>query len=200
MAMTPDTSKHGSDAGPDFAALYEADYELGAHMTPRMACWLWQTCLYLADTWRDNRDDPEPLLEFLPPIARPFAHGEWLDRFTDGFDALATRIAEGAGDQERLAACTGDEMALHLAVDLAEAHLRDGIIGPQDAPASSLPDQGDADSDFDTMRDLLFTDHDVLILFDPLMDGAEIPGGELARVARYANLHPRDWFEPFALS
>jgi hypothetical protein len=137
-------------------------------MTPRMACWLWETCLYLADTWRENRDDPEPLLEFLPPIARPFAHDEWLDRFTDGFDALATRIAEGAGDQEELAACTGEEMALHLTVDLAEAHLADGIIGPHDASASSLPDHGNADRDFDTMRDVLFRDNDVLILFDPL--------------------------------
>jgi hypothetical protein len=29
------------------------------------------------------------------------------------------------------------------------------------------------------------------------MDGAEIPGGELDRVARYASLHPRDWLKPF---
>jgi hypothetical protein len=87
-------------------------------------------------------------------------------------------------------------MALHLVVDLAEAHLADGIIGPHDAAASSLPDHGNADRDFDTMRDVLFRDNDVLILFDPLMDGAEIPDGELDRVARYANLHPRDWFKP----
>lgn len=36
-------------------------------------------------------------------------------------------------------------------------------------------------------------------LFDPLMDGAEIAGGELDRVARYADLHPRDWFKPFGV-
>lgn len=197
--MTPDTSRQDPDC-PDFAALYEADYKRGAHMTPRMACWLWQTCIYLADTWRGYRDDPEPLLELLPPIARPFARGEWFDRFTDGFDALATRIGDGAGDQERLAACTGEEMALHLALDLAGAQLADGMIGPDIDPASSLPDHGDDDADFDSMRDLLFTDHDVLVLFDPLMDGAEVPDGELDRVARYANLHPRDWFKPFSVS
>jgi hypothetical protein len=84
--MTPDTSKPGYAHGPDFAALYEADYELGSHMTPRFGCWLWETCLYLAGTWRENRDDPEPLLNLPPPIARPFAHGEWFDRFTDGFE------------------------------------------------------------------------------------------------------------------
>jgi hypothetical protein len=85
------------------------------------------------------------------------------------FDALATRIAEGAGRQEELAACTGEEMALHLA-DLAEAHLADGVIGPHDASAASLPDHGDADRDFDTMRDVLSRDNDVLVLFDPLME------------------------------
>lgn len=198
--MTPETSRPGTGDVPGFAALYEADYQQGSHMTPRMAWWLWQTCLYLADTWRENHDDPGPLLEFLPPIARPFAKGEWLDRFTGGFDALATRIADGAGDQEGLAACTGEEMALHLTVDLAEAHLADGIIGPHDDAASSLPDHGDADDDFDTMREVLFTDNDVLVLFDPLMDGAEIAGGELDRVEGYAHLHPRDWFKPFAAS
>jgi len=199
--MAPETSRPGTGDVPDFEALYEADYQQGSHMTPRMACWLWETCLYLADTWRENRDDPEPLLESLPPVARPFAaNGEWLDRFTNGFDALATRIAEGAGDQEELAACTGEEMALHFAVDLAEAHLADGVIGPHDAAASALPAHDNADRDFDTMRDVLFRDNDVLILFDPSMDGAEISEGELDRVARYANLHPRDWFKPFAIS
>lgn len=54
---------------------------------------------------------------------------------------------------------------------------------------SSLPDHGPDDSGFDAMRNLLFTDHDVLILFDPAMDGAEIPDG-LPRAQRYANLHP----------
>ena len=58
----------------------------------------------------------------------------------------------------------------------------------------------DDDRKFDTMRSLLFTDHDVLVLFDPSMDGAEIAGGQLERIERYANLHPRDWFTPFAVS
>jgi hypothetical protein len=71
--MAPEASRPGTGDVPDFTAPYEADYQQGSHMTPRMAYWLWETCLYLADTWRENRDDPESLLEFLPPVARPFA-------------------------------------------------------------------------------------------------------------------------------
>lgn len=193
--MTPDTSPD-TEPVPDFGALYEPGYARGARMTPRIAYSGWHSCIYLADTWRDGRDDPEPLVESLPPLARPLAHGEWYDRFADCFDHLADRIAAGGGDQERLATCTGEEMALHLAIDLAEALATDGLLDVD--AVSSLPDHGEDDRDFETMRSLLFIDHDVLILFDPVMDGAEIPGGELERVERYANLHPRDWFKPFA--
>lgn len=198
--MTVDLSRRDPDAVPEFAELYEPGVAKGAAMTPRMAYWLWNTCVFLADTWRGSRDEPEALLGFLPPIARPFAHGEWFDQFTDCFDHLATRIGIGEGDQERLASCTGEELALHLVIDLAEAHLTDGIIGTEIDTAKALPDHGQDDSDFEAMRDLLFTDHDVLILFDPSMDGAEEPDGEVDRIARFANLHPRDWFTPFALS
>lgn len=196
--MAPDTSLADTEPMPDFAALYEPGYSRGARMTPRMAYSLWYSCAYLADTWRDGRDDPEPLVESLPPLARPLAHGEWYDRFADCFDHLADRIGAGDGDQERLATCTGEEMALHLAIDLAEALTIDELLD-LDA-VSSLPDHGEDDGDFDTMRSLLFTDHDVLILFDPAMDGAEIPDSLLERAERYANLHPRDWFKPFASS
>ena len=198
--MTSDTPPHGDEVDPDFTALYELDYTRGAPMTPRMAYWLWDVCIYLADTWRDSRGDPAVLLDQLPPLARPLARGEWFDRFTDCFEALAQKIASGEGDQERLAASTGEEMALHMVVDLAEAFVADGMLGPAVGRAASLPDHGDADIDFDTMREMLFADNDVLILFDPSMDGAEIEGGELDRVQRFANLHPKDWFKPFAES
>lgn len=87
---------------------------------------------------------------------------------------------------------------MHLAVDLAEALAIDGLLDVD--VVSSLPDHGADDGDFETMRSLLFTDHDVLILFDPSMDGAEIPDSLVDRAERYANLHPRDWFKPFASS
>lgn len=198
--MAPDGSPADTEPSPEFEALYEPGYAQGARMTPRMAHALWYTCLYLADTWRGGRDDPEPFIESLPPLARPLAHDEWYDRFTRCFDDLAARIAAGHGDREKLATCTGEEMALHLAIDLAEALVEDGLFGAEVDPVASLPDHGDDDRNFETMRSLLFTDHDVLVLFDPSMDGAEIAGGQLERVERYANLHPRDWFKPFAAS
>lgn len=150
---------------PDFAALYEPDVAKGAAMSSRMAYWLWTTCIYLADTWKDSRDDP------------------------------------GDGDQERLAACTGEELALalHLVIGLAEAQLADGMIG-QDHTVDALPDHGSADADFDATRDRLFLDHDVLMLFDPSLDGVDDPDSEIGRAQRAANLHPRDWFKSFALS
>jgi len=198
MTFDPGSTDH--DPAPDFASLYEDDYALGARMTPRMAYWLWHACIYLADTWRDGSDDPGPSIQSLSPLARPLANGDWYDRFTDCFDHLAARIAAGDGAQERVASCTGEEMALPLAIDLAEAFVADGLLGPDIGAASSLPDHGGDDRDFEMMRSLLFIDHDVLILFDPMMDGAEIPDGELDRIERYANLHPRDWFKPFAAS
>ena len=145
---------------------------------------------------RQNRAPHRLLLEPARPVLSVVAPRPWYDHFVDCFDHLADRIGAGDGDQERLATCTGEEMALHLAIDLAEALAIDELLDVD--AVSSLPDHGADDGDFDTMRSLLFTDHAVLILFDPAMDGAEIPDSLLDRAERYANLHPRDWFKPFA--
>lgn len=196
--MTPDASTHG--IAEPFMSPYEENHARGATMTPRVAYWLWDSCIYLADTWRDSRDRPELFHELLPPIARPHAHGAWFDRFIDCYDALAERVAAGDGDREGLATCTGEELALHIALQLAEERLADGMIGPDVGPAEGLPYHGDDDYDFEALRDLLFTDHDVLMLYDASIDGIEDEGGEAWQVARYANLHPRDWFKPFALT
>ncbi len=48
----------------------------------------------------------------------------------------------------------------------------------------------DAD-DFDAARELLFSDHDVLLLFDPALDGIEAPDLDLDEHRLFANLHPR---------
>lgn len=182
-----------SDDRPPFAELYGT-----TTMTPRMAYWLWSTGLYMADTWRGARDNPELLQEWLPPIARPLAHGEWLDQFIGCLDALADRIATGTTGVDGLSRCTGEEMALHLIIDLAEAHFDDDILGPEIGDAPRLPNRGDADENFDLMRDVLFKDNDVLMLNDPMLDGIDDPESDLARIERTVNLHPRDWFRPFA--
>lgn len=196
--MEPDTPEHGSPAV--FLEPYEANHARGAALTPRLAYWLWDSCSYLGDMCREACDEPGLIHELLPPIARPYARAEWLERFADCFDALATRIAAGEGDSEKLAACTGEELALHLAIAQMESHLADELIGPDVGPAEFLPNHGDDDYDFEALRDLLFTDHDVLMLYDSSIDGFEDEAGQAWQVARYANLHPRDWFKPFALS
>jgi hypothetical protein len=42
------------------------------------------------------------------------------------------------------------------------------------------------------MRELLFEDHDVLMLVNPTLDGIED-----SDFTGSANLHPRDWVKPF---
>ena len=61
-----------------------------------------------------------------------------------------------------------------------------------------LPDHGGDDADSERMREVLFADHDVLLLFEPSLDGVEDPDSEAARFERFVNLHPKDWFEPFS--
>ena len=174
---------------PDFKSLYEPHLAHGASMTPRMAYCLWQSAVILADTWRFLFDDD--LVEgCLPPIARQYASGHWLEQFIAGFDRLAERIAAGHGDTSCLAVCTAEEMALHEIIQAAEDFVDDEIIDG-DALAA-LPDHGEDDEDFDLMRDVLFEDHDVLMLFN-------------ARFEPYVNdpalgtthLHPQNWFKPF---
>lgn len=61
------------------------------------------------------------------------------------------------------------------------------------APAAvcHLPDHGDRDEDFYWMREVLFEDHDVLMLYNRPLDGIEIEADG------NSSLHPRDWFLPF---
>ncbi len=94
----------------------------------------------------------------------------------------------------QLTRCTGEEMALHIVIDHAESASRDGMLS---TPAS-LPQDAARDTDFDSVRDLLFRDHDVLLLFDPSLDGLDDPEDEFHQRFRFANLHPDRWFLVFA--
>ncbi len=85
-------------------------------------------------------------------------------------------------------------MALHLVIDCAEG-LAKGEIEVMD---QSLPDDPDRDTDFESTREVLFRDHDVLLLFNTSLDGIEDTDSEVSGYYRFANLHPRRWFLPFA--
>jgi len=182
------TTFHHPETQPDFADLYEPWVGRGGNITPRMAYYLWVSTQFLGDYWRLAAIDPERVEE-LPALARPVAHGPWIDQFAACFDRLADRVAAGDADTSILSHCTGEELALHMIIDLAEEDLAEGTLDPREVP--HLPEHDGPDSDFDWMREVLFEDHDVLMLYNPSLDGIEDP------VLDTANLHPRDWFTPF---
>ncbi len=174
---------------PDFGSLYGEDGTL----TPRLAAHLWGAAVFLSDTYHEDPHS-DVLRHELPPIAQPLCDDVWIKRFVSCFEALVDRLGTGRFVSEQLASCTAEEMALHMVIDLAEAFVADGIV-PTESP---LPARGDEDTDFDWAREVLFRDHDVLMLFNVSLDGIEDDSSELAEQYRFANLHPRDWFDAFA--
>lgn len=178
-----------SETAPDFASLYGD----GHAVTPRMAAHLWGAALFLADTYRSG-SQLDLLRQELPPVARRLTDDAWMRRFVSSFDALADRLASGRFASEQLASCTAEEMALHLMIDLAEDFVSDGTFPAQD----HLPACGEADIDFESAREVLFRDHDVLMLFNASLDGIEDGSNQISEDFRFANLHPRDWFVTFA--
>ena len=126
----------------------------------------------------------------LPPVARPYAFDDaWRRQFIGGFRQVAHRLGSPDEQNKILLRCTAEEVALHIAIDLAKGDTEEGLDPP--APYLELPDHGDRDVDFEWMREVLFEDHDVLMLYNPALDGIEndLDSNPL--------LHPRDWFEPF---
>ncbi|MFJ6861734.1 hypothetical protein [Streptomyces werraensis] len=55
-------------------------------------------------------------------------------------------------------------------------------------------DEDRRDFDWDWCSDVLFEDHDVLMLFDASLDGS---GSEINQALGLANLATTDWFSPF---
>lgn len=161
-----------------------------------MAFQLWVGAQFCGDTWRLAEGDAEPMLQYLPPIAHRFANGAWLNRFITSFDLIEARLASGDAGELSLTRCTGEEMALHLVIDHAEADY-ESRVDIFDEQLAELPGRGEADHDFDLMRDVLLRDADVLMLFDMTLDGIEDPSSEEARREGTANLHPEQWFLPF---
>jgi hypothetical protein len=175
-------------------------------LTPRMAFFLHISLEGLGDELSDPLlyeapARPDGTLEFdwewddlLPRVARVGRRIEWLNRFIQCFEDLRVRLARGQYPKPR---CTGEEMALHIAIDRARDFYGDGVT--QDVFGSwyeSFPSLGAADEDFDWIKDILFEDEDVLMLFDPRFDGIE-SGSEIGDHLGVANLHPDEWFLPF---
>lgn len=183
--MTGDAAPYA----PDFARLYA---DPGSPLSPRMAARLWATAVMLADTYGEGRW--HLLTRSLPPVVRRLADDVWMERFVSCFDVLACRFEARQVDATQIATCTAEEMALHLVIDEAEGTAGDASLGTD----LSLPVDPARADDFDAVRELLFRDHDVLMLFDGSLDGIEAPDSALGEHRLFANLHPRAWFLPFA--
>lgn len=116
----------------------------------------------------------------------------WRRQMARCLDDLAADIEAG---QWPLPRCTGEEMALHLAIDHAAQLTGDRPHRVARAIADH-PRHVD-DFDWEGCSNLLFEDHDVLMLFDDALDGIEDSGSELNQHMGMANLAAADWFEPF---
>ncbi|MGW1604606.1 tetratricopeptide repeat protein [Streptomyces eurythermus] len=117
---------------------------------------------------------------------------EWRRRMIRAFDDLAADIREGRVPLPR---CTGEEMALHLALEHAAA-LTDDTPDLAEEFTEGVPARPD-DYDWFACKDLLFEDHDVLMLYEPWMEGIESPDSAVNQHFGMVHLRPEDWFKPF---
>ncbi|WP_328843014.1 hypothetical protein [Streptomyces sp. NBC_00258] len=108
------------------------------------------------------------------------------------FDDLAADLPSEADVEPR---STGEEMALHLGIARAAELTRNRPRFVREA-VEDLPEDA-RDFDWSAASDLLFQDHDVLMLFDDSLDGIEDGGSVVNQAMGMVNLAPLDWFTPF---
>ncbi|MET8630429.1 hypothetical protein ABZW30_43140 [Kitasatospora sp. NPDC004669] len=173
---------------------YEDDWEMSARTAAVLRLALeelsqqaWEEVTALAD--EPLAPSAAGLFARLPPLTFRQSRS-WRRQMARAFDDLAGDLAAG---RTPLPTCTGEEMALHLAIRQARTLLRDRPNRVATA-IEELP-RSEGDFDWDACLELLFEDHDVLMLFDRGLDGFE--EGELAEKLGTVNLSPGKWFEPF---
>ncbi|MFD3575887.1 tetratricopeptide repeat protein [Streptomyces sp. NPDC058644] len=151
---------------------YDEIEEIGGKPIKSKKCWHFMLGDLPSQTWRQSRN--------------------WRRKFARCYDDLARDIRAGHLPEPT---CTGEEMALHVALQNASAMTVDDEAFVNDL-TRGLPGSPD-DFNWDDCKDLLFQDHDVLWLYWPWMSGIEDPENPINEFARVAYLRPEDWFEPF---
>lgn len=168
-------------------------------ITRRMAYYLWSTATVLHDEWRTFAREFDAFGDLwrdeLPPVAERYANPEWLTRFARCFKDVADRLQAGMFSDHGVAHCTGDEVAVFFTLRLAADLVEDGELPLPPNFDELLPPCGRHDRDFSFAHDVLTADADVEVLWDLSLDGIE---NDRTSPMRYVNLHPRDWFLPFA--
>jgi hypothetical protein len=173
-------------------------------LTPRTAAALWLAAQLTADDAYDDvaeygdvgvlAAEGWALFDLYPPIT--YSQGaDWRRHAARAYDDLAADLAAGHSPRPR---CPAEEMALHLILERVREWAADSDTGlgfrPEDVAA--LPARVD-DMDWRTALDVLFVDHDILLLFDPEQDGIEDPGSAENQHARMGDYRPAAWFAPF---
>ncbi|MCX4633092.1 hypothetical protein [Streptomyces sp. NBC_01443] len=197
---------------PNFAALFatqdcpckgedENCEKCGWQLTPRTADLLHMALVVLADQAYDDAErlgdqflsDADSatweVFDRLPSFTWTADH-RWRRRMARAFDDLAGDLAKGNWP---CPTCTAEEMALHLAIEDAPMHLEDR---PEEDDHNSLPEHED-DYSWGSCSDLLFQDHDVLMLFHTQFSGIEDPENPTNQSMGIGDLREAAWFTPF---
>ncbi len=170
-------------------------------MTPRTSRILACNLQILADMAQDEMDElgdqpvsPESFGVFFAclPASTWSQPRSWRRRVLRALDDLNEDISLGHSPEPR---CAAEELALHLALERASEMTCDEpeLVAEY---TQGLPEQR-GDYDWSTCSNLLFLDHDVLFLYDPIMQGLEHPDSPLNQHMGIGDLRPEGWFEEF---
>ncbi|MFY7069400.1 hypothetical protein ACOQFV_26380 [Nocardiopsis changdeensis] len=171
-------------------------------LIPRTADILYSALSMMADEAYDDvnngdrtvtgKDDAWMFFDTLPWVTWQMPV-QWRRLMARACDDLAEDLAAGREPRPR---CRAEEVALFLALESeAQVHL-EMTQDREDADHEALPEHRD-DYTWDFCLDILFEDHDVMLLFDPRFDGVEDPGSELNRLQAMGDMRPQSWFENF---
>lgn len=140
-------------------------------------------------------EDLPPLTQRYLVAADELARRTWIQRYAASFLYFANALALGLAPHPR---CTGEEMALHVLLDIVAgdiSDIEDLRGGDLDYRAIMSLDRALSD-ELTYAEDTWFQDDDVLSLFDPAFDAA-LADPALAGQLGTVNLNPHDWFIPF---
>lgn len=195
----------GGVDGVAFAELFppEPDDELGWCLTPRTAAVLHTALTLLADHAYDDvgrhGDKPVTAASRVPwmvfdrlPRLSWRCDTSWRRRIARAFDDLRTDLECG---QWPIPRCNGEELALHLAIEDAPVLLHDQDEFMADVVAGLPTDPGDCD--WERCSEMLFQDHDILLLADASVDGIDDPTNPVNQMVGLGDLRPDNWFTEF---
>ncbi len=126
------------------------------------------------------------------PVLTWSMDARWRRQMARCFHDLASDIKAGNWPHPT---CTGEEMALHVAIEHASNMVVDEpeLVAPW---VAEIPPHHD-DWDWNLCVDVLFEDTDVLFLYEPWSQGIEDSGNFVNQRLGMANLEAEDWFKPF---